>query len=370
MKTAADYIRPSSLHAIAACPGRPTMEAAVVSAFGEHEGSAEASMGTKAHAAVAAGIDRWVEGQSDAEAASSSEQEAAAAGLDAWTSGCVRACVEFALALIHKNEIERDNVLIEHPLDMGPLGMDRIGTADLVLVVPHKRCIVVDWKFTFLDQGDATDHDQLQSYAVAAATTFRTNIVEVFLFAPREPRLRRATGATFSADALRANAAWTRAVVARANQPNPELAPSYDACLYCRALTRCAAAKEQIMNANEALSLIGSPTEPDDWGALASAAKIAEKFGDDAKEQVKSHLIGGGAATGWGLGSGRNIRSCTSPSDALRRLDAAGMGPLAMEAVSLSVAKLPPEAVEIIADLVQEKPSAPSLKATKARVAP
>jgi hypothetical protein len=367
MKTAADFIRPSSLHAIAACPGRPTMEAAVVNAYGEPESSTEASMGHKAHAYTAESILNWREGQEWGDAIAKSCNEATEAGLDHWTVWCIQSCCEFARDLIAKYGIERDMVLVEHAMEMLTQGMARTGTADLVLVEAFKRVIVVDWKFTFLDQGDATDHDQLASYATSAAETFKTSEVEVYLYAPRAEKGKRATGAKFDAKALQQNAAWARAVVARAKAPNPELVPSYNSCLYCRALTRCAAAKEFIVNTQEALLLIGQPSNPDAWGELAAAAKLAEKFGDDGKEQVKEHLIKGGDATGWGLGSGRTIRSCTHPADALRRLDEAGMGNLAREAMSLSVAKLPSEAVAVIEDLVQEKPSAPSLKAVKGK---
>lgn len=367
MKTAADFIRPSSLAAIAACAGRPAMEAAVVNAYGEPESSVEASMGHKAHAWAAEGILHWREGQEWGDAIAKVCNEATAAGLDKWTVWCVQVCLEFARDLIAQHGIEREDVLVEHPLDMLTQGMERPGTADLVLVIPFKRVVVVDWKFTFLDQGDADEHDQLQAYGNAAAATFKTAEVLVYLFQPRAEKPKRATGAKFDAEALAANATWTRAVVARAKSPNPELAPSYDACLYCRALTRCAAAKEWIMNVLEAVAALGAPMDPDAWGELAAAAKIAEKMGDDAKEQVKEHLLKGGTATGWGLGSGRAIRSCASPAEALRRLDAAGLGDLAREALGMSVAKLPAEAVAIIADLVQEKPSAPSLKAIKSK---
>lgn len=369
MKTAADFIRPSSLHPIASCPGRPAMEAAVVNAYGEPESSAEASMGTKAHAYAATGITAWIAGCDWDKAIAMACGDATADGMDHWTVWCIRACLEFARDLIAQHGVEAENVLVEHALDMLDLGMDRPGTADLVLVVPFKQVIVVDWKYTYLDQGDASDHDQLQAYANAAAASFKTQTVLVYLYAPRADKAHRATAARFDAAALAANAAWTRAVVARAKAPNPELVPSYDACLYCRALTRCAAAQEFIVNAQEALAMIGQPLDPDAWGDLAAASKIAAKFGEDAKEQVKDHLIKGGCATGWGLGSGRAIRSCSDPATALKRLDAAGMGPLGLEAISLSPAKLPEEALAVIADLVIEKPSAPSLKAVKARAA-
>jgi hypothetical protein len=368
MKTAADFTRPSALRPVSLCAGRPAMEAAVVNTYGEPEESPEASMGTKAHAYVAFAIQHAViDGCDWAIATDLYCNTAQVDGMDHWTVWCIRSCLEFARDLITRHGIERENVLVEHPLELADLGMPRQGTADLILVVPFKRVIVIDWKFTFLDQGDATDHDQLQAYATAAAADFRTQAVEVWLFAPRDEKAKRATGATFDAAALAANAAWTRAVVARAKAPNPELTPGYEQCLYCRALTRCAAAKEWIMNTREALAFIGTPLDPDAWGELAAASKIADKFAEDAKEQTKAHLIGGGNATGWGLGSGRCIRSCSNPAQAIQRLEQAGMGAMALEAVSLSPAKLPDEALAVIADLVIEKPSAPSLKAVKAR---
>lgn len=345
------------------------MEAAVVNLYGEPESSTEASMGTKAHAWAAEGILHWREGQEWGDAIAKACNEATAAGLDHWTVWCIQACLEFARDLITKHGIEREDVLVEHPLDMLSQGMDRPGTADLVLVVPFLLVIVVDWKFTFLDQGDADEHDQLQAYGNAAAATFKTEEVLVYLFQPRAEKPKRATGAKFDARALASNAAWTRAVVARAKSPTAETVAGYDQCLYCRALTRCPTAKEFIVQTQEALALIGRPTDSDAWADLAAAAKLAEKFADDGKEQVKAHLMAGGQATGWGLGSGRAIRSCTHPADALRRLDEAGMGNIAREAMSLSVSKLPSEAVQVIADLVQERPSAPSLKAIKSKAA-
>ena len=123
------------------------------------------------------------------------------------------------------------------------------------------------------------------------------------------------------------------------------------------------------MNAQEALAMIGSPLDAGAWGELAAVAKIGEKFGSDAKDLVKDHIMKGGKATGWGLGSGRAIRTCTNTKEALRRLDLAGMRDLAVEAVKLSIASLPSEAVEVIVDLVHEHPSAPSLKAVKSKAA-
>lgn len=336
------------------------MEAAVVNAFGEQEDGEDAKMGHKMHALVASAIENWKAGTQN-----NVISEIADNSLDEYSKHCIKMCIDFANELIAKNEIGPQFVLPEYQLDMSILGMENPGTADLVLVVPFVRVIIVDWKFGYNDQGDASDHDQLQAYAIAAAETFQCDQVIVNLFCPRAEKAKRATAAIFDAESLKKNAEWTHSVVARAKSENPELAPSYGACLYCRALTRCAAAKDFIMQTQQALQFIGDPASPESWGDLASAAKIAEKFGADAKDQCKAHMLKGGSATGWKLGSGRKITTCTNPQEALRKLDAAGMGAVAREAISISIAKLPSEAEEVIKDLIIETASAPSLKAVK-----
>lgn len=367
MKTLADFIRPSSLHAIAQCPGRPTIEAAIVNLEGEPESSPEASMGHRAHAIVAQAIEDW---KCEPAAAhwdiyiAKARDDAAAVGLDSWTIYCVRFCLETARDLIAKYGIEPENVLVEHRLEMSDIGMAG-GTADLILVDPFKRVIGVDWKFTFVDQGDASDHDQLQSYAVASASTFSVPEVIVYLVAPRADKAARITSAKFDADSLRANAAWTRAVVARALSTNPELAPEYSACVYCRAVRHCPAVKEHLVNTQEALAVLGAPITPEAWGEAIAAAKLAEKWGEQWKDAGRAHLIAGGEAVGFKLGAGRSIESVANVPEAIAKLREAGMEAEALEAASISAGKLPPAAREIIAEHITTKISAPSLVASK-----
>lgn len=372
------YIRPSSLAAIAACPGRPTMEAAATAILGEQEDSPEASMGHRAHAFVAEGIQLWKEGQGDSDLAAPEAIEwgdviahacnhAAADGLDAWTVRSIQFCLETARDLIAKHGIEADNVLVEHRLDMTSLGM-KGGTADLVLVVPFNLVIVVDWKFTFMDQGDATEHDQLQAYAIAAAETFQAPEVIVALVAPRADRANRVTQARFDADALRDNTAWTRAVVARAQAADPELCPSYGACLHCRCQTLCPAAQEYIVNASDALATLGKPSTPDTLGALADAAKLAERFAENGKELVKAHLLAGNHVPGWKLGTPRAIRSVVDVPAALAELEAAGVTAVQLagyDAISIKVNKLPDEIESAIAGRITESLSSPPLTADR-----
>jgi hypothetical protein len=376
-----DFIRPSSLAAIALCPGRPTLEAAVEDAFAEAMESIqaevevpeapEAALGTKVHAYVADGIRGWVLCQETGErgalwgdAIALACNEAQAAGLDSWSVRCVQLCMEFARDLITKYEIHPDNVLVEHALDMGDLfGFAKAGTADLVLVVPHKTVIVVDWKAGFIDQGDADDHDQLQAYAIAAAATFKAVEVLVYLYQPRAERHRRASGATFSAQALAKNRAWTEAVVRRARADDPELRPCFDACKHCKALTRCAAAKEWIMNAREAAALIGKPTDPDTWGDLCAVAKTAEKFAEDGIKEAKAWAKAGGEITGWGLqDSGSQTKIDAQKAIKLAREAGTFDQLLEFAAFGAGAAKVVPG----IEEAVSFPPKQPSLKPMKA----
>jgi RecB family exonuclease len=94
--------------------------------------------------------------------------------LKEWDQRCVADAVTFARALIDKHGIEPEHILVEHRLDGKDLGLVNGGTADLILVVPFRLVVVVDWKFGFIDQEDADEHDQLVAYALMASRTFKT----------------------------------------------------------------------------------------------------------------------------------------------------------------------------------------------------
>ncbi len=319
MVTADSFIRPSSLERLALCPGSAILEAAVVNAFGQPGESDEASAGTAIHNAAAEAIVDWREGVDWGRAIADSCNKAQAAGMDRWSVRCIQLCAEFARDLIEKHKIERDHVLVEHRLDMAAFGFARGGTADLILVIPFRCVFVVDWKAGNLDQGDADEHDQATAYACAAAATFKCSEVMVYLYQPRMERDRRATAAKFDARALRSNSEWTAGITAAARDPRSELCASYSACKYCKALSRCAVAKEMIVNAQEALQYIGNPTDPDAWGEALSAAKLGESLhkavigSGDAPGIARIHLNAGGKATGFALQSGGAMTKIDAP---------------------------------------------------------
>lgn len=369
------FRRPSALSQLAACDGAPLMQAHVLTLDGEPPASDLADLGTDGHDRIAQAIEGWKLAQDTGEHGADwgdtialACNEAAAAGVDAWTVRCIQSCLEFARDLIAKHGIEVDNVLTEHPLDMAALGFQRKGTADLVLVIPGELVIVIDWKLGFIDQGEADDHDQTQAYAAAAAETFNAKEVLVWLVQPRAPKEHRRTGATYDADTLRANRAWTVAVLNRSRSATPQLHAGYSQCVYCKALHRCPEAKRYIMDAQEALSTIGAPLDGPGFADLIDAAKLAEKFADTGKDMGKAHIMAGNHVPGWKLGTPRATRSVVDIPAALAELEAAGIKATDLaqaDALSIKVSNLPDAAEAVIAARITEKLSSPPLTVDK-----
>ncbi len=119
------------------------------------------------------------------------------------------------------------------------------------------------------------------------------------------------------------------------------------------------------MDVQEALAVLGTPTTPEAWGEAIGGAKLAEKWGETWKEAGKAHLMNGGQADGFKLGSGRTIESVANVPDAITKLRDAGMEAEALEAASISAGNLPPAARAVIESHITTKISAPSLVADK-----
>lgn len=362
------YIRPSSLQAISLCAGRPTLEAHVVALDGEPESTEVASLGHELHAYADNAVAAVKEGMGWGEAIADVCNHATSMGVDSWSVWCLQDALEKVRDLVLKHGIELDNILTEHRLDMASLGFAQGGTADVVLVVPGVLVIVIDYKFGFIDQGTADEHDQLQAYAAAAAETFTAPDVIVALIQPRADRDNRISQARFDADTLRKNRVWTAAVIRLARGDNPQLTGGFTQCQHCRALPRCPEARRFIMQAKEALETIGDPLDADGRGALADAAKLAEKFTETGKGIAKAALQKGEKVTGWKLGTPRAMRSVADPGGAIDILAENGItvADLAkMEALTFKVGALTPPALALIESHVTEKLSDPPLTQDK-----
>lgn len=342
------------------------MEAQVVALDGEPESTGVATLGNDLHDRAQTAVEFVKDGMDWGEAIAQACTFATEQGVDSWSVYCLQHALELVRDLVLKHGIELENILTEHRLDMASLGFSQGGTADVILVVPGVLVIVIDYKFGFVDQGTADEHDQLQAYAAAAAETFTAPEVIVALIQPRADKGNRISLARFDADTLRANRTWTAATIRLARAENPQLNAGFTQCQHCRALHRCQEARRFMMNAKEALETIGEPLDADSRGELADAAKLSEKFAEVGKGIAKAALVAGGKVTGWRLGTPRAIRSIIDPAGALDSLAAIGYGvqELAkLEALSIKPGALPAAALEVVT--VSEKLSDPPLTQEK-----
>jgi hypothetical protein len=362
------FIRPSSLRPISLCHGRPSMEAADYLERGELEDSTDAAMGTDLHGRAERVVQHWKRGMSWDEAHELVENEPGAEKLSSYDDWCLRFAVGKVSDLIDLHGIWRENVFTEHDIPMQALGMDRSGSADILLLIPHELLIGADYKFGYVDQGDPVDHDQTASYAAAGAELFNVRKVIFHIIQPRADKEHRfPAGAMYDAQALRDSAEWARSVVAAARVGNPKLTAGHEQCLHCRAIT-CKAKRNWIMDLFEALEFIGFPTDADEAGELVGAYKVAEKTWKEIKEEAKQRMKNGQLITGFKLGASSETRGISDDHAALEKLLFSGADPLELVkdgSLKLTLGKLSPAAQEVIADQVKEFPKSPSLLATK-----
>lgn len=356
-------IRPSAIGAIALCPARPKMEALTIERMGAAPESPLAQGGTDLHARAREAIEHFKRGAEWGTAIATVCNAATAEGLNGWSVYCLQKSLEFVRDLVDTYQVDVDNILTEHALNVKFQGFTQNGTADVILVVPFKTVVVIDFKFGYADQGDAADHEQLSVYASAAADQFQCQEVFVWIAAPRGEKEHRFSGARFDRKTLMNQNAWVEAVIRQARADNPELCPGLVQCTYCEAKPKCQALKEWIMRLSEAVEYIAPPDSPDAWGEVAQAAKLAQSWGEEWKDKAKAHLIaqGPGSVTGFKLGAGRTLTSVSSVPEALKILNDAGMMSEVMPALKIAVGHLPIDGRKLIEHLVTEIPSAPSL---------
>jgi hypothetical protein len=280
------FIRPSSLPALALCPGRALMEARACAQapWLEAMQSDAAREGTLAHEAIAQVLLCCWQEKMPADLALD-RCGALLARLSPWAKQAARTCVAYALALRERLERESGGPVtsqVERHLGGDGIGIRRGGTADLVLIGGN-RVVVVDWKCGFLDQGNATTHRQLHAYAVMAWDRYRQPLgirsVDIHL---AQGRLRAFSAARFTEAWIEAARADCQRVVAAASADAPPLAPSIGACRYCKALPWCRAARESIMDAIAEHALFGEA--PDDVARQDEAAALARRFAAAVKD--------------------------------------------------------------------------------------
>lgn len=291
MTDRAPFIRPSSLEAIEACPGRPLMEAracALVPSLRDYC-SEVAKQGTLGHAVIAGVLTDALAGDWSQAPVVVADLERRMGGLERWTRDAVRSCVAYAIDLLRRlHGWYQIQILTEEHLDGAGIDIARGGSADLVVVCMDdagrvQLVVVVDWKTGFCSQGEAADHLQLAGYAVMAADRWAPlQGVVVHLAMGRRKEFSESL---YDRQAIAGARARIRRAVAAAQAEAPELRPCLTACRYCRALTTCRAAREFLMNAAQEFALFGA--DPADRLALADAAALAKRFAADADALAK-----------------------------------------------------------------------------------
>lgn len=290
--------------------------------------------------------------------------------LSGWDRWAILRCLIFAYEKIEEHGVTPENILIEHRLDGAEFGMEKGGTADLVLVIPFNLVIVIDWKFGVIEQDPAETNDQLAGYSIMAARTFTAQAVQVFIIQPKLERDRRETGARYDAATLKTTEAWVRAVCANAQAEDALLVAGYEQCHYCDALLLCQVAREFIMRAIEALTLFGLPADPAGWSDLIGAVKLAERFAEEGKAAAKDYLEKGGRASGWKLRPGGSVSSIKQTLTAYRIARERGMEATFIAACSVKLGELkaalgPDTTDALFGALIETKDKGPSLVSCK-----
>jgi hypothetical protein len=205
-------------------------------------------------------------------------------GYDCW---CVVSAYFWFVDFVKLHGIEYDNILIEHHLDGKDLGMDQGGTSDIILVVPYKIVIPIDWKFGYLQQDEADINDQLAGYAVMAGRTFHVKEALVVIYQARmeEP----VSQAIYDAEALKEAEDWVRETAALAQAPDAALTYNYGSCYYCDALGRCPEAKEKMVDILDAKAIIAEHNNAT-LCDLYKAAKLGVRAEANLKPIIKGKL--------------------------------------------------------------------------------
>ena len=205
-------------------------------------------------------------------------------GYDCW---CIFSSYLWLMDMIADHNIKPENIMVEHKMDGRDLGMERGGTADVVLVTPFKELIVIDWKFGYLQKDEADISDQLAGYAVMGARTFNVQNVVVMIYQARmeEPL----SSAWYDAELLKQSEDWVIKTCADAQAEDAELHYHYKACYYCDALGRCQEARETIMKIIDAYNTVANESEIDVVEAY-KAAKIAARAEIKLKAYIKPKL--------------------------------------------------------------------------------
>jgi hypothetical protein len=191
---------------------------------------------------------------------------------------------------------------VEKPLAFGTVRRGEFfrGTADFV-AIGEKRALIVDYKFGRLPVEPAADNLQLAAYAAMLTHSERfTGTVFVALVRPRAPGGQSLTMADYTHAEILDAAHVIRGIYDASNRLDARLAPSEDACRYCRAKLSCPALSASV----HALAITPRETLLTLPSARLGATMDAIRFAAQIKPEVSAEItrrIGAGEMPGWKL---------------------------------------------------------------------
>lgn len=358
-------VRPSKLKMIARCNGSAALEEwlreqGIVTAEDEEV----AKLGTLMHELTAAMVKSFIlighDYRPDFQALREGwlKEHDELNGYDVWM---VFSSFLWLRSLIDQEGVELENILVEHHMDGADLGMSEGGTADIVLVIPFKKVIVIDWKFGFIEQDVAEINDQLAGYGVMASRTFTVDEVDVYIFQPRQEEAE--SSARYDAQLLKDAEAWVREQCDLAQQPDAALNYDYGACFYCEALGRCPESRSKIMDILEAFEKIGAETDADLY-EIYRAAKLYNKAAENLKKEIKPKLEKDPhCIPGLSLTEGRKVNEVLDPESLHSSMEAASLNFWDCATVGITkLKKVLPNKSEMLNYIVETGRQAPSIK--------
>lgn len=334
----------------ALCPGARRLCAYVVERWGNRSGSDAADTGTRCHDVMRATVQHMTR-QSPASgpwcpmliATQFAEKyvdrmHATLAGYDRWSIAQAIIAVYDLIDIYHAQPclvFTEIHLSGQHEIGLDP----QHGQADLVILDPFRRLVIVDYKFGWLYQDEAEDNDQMACYAVLGRKTYTVDEAHVAVIQPRQ-RDCRVSRARFDRTSLENTARWIADVSRRCKDPRAQLCASYMACIYCEAAPWCAACGEWMIEAQDMIYQLETADEPDLVAGVIERAKIAAKIGKDGTEIARELIAHGCEVPGWGLGKPSVTREITDFSAARGIAEDNGLASTFAGACTVSAAKL------------------------------
>lgn len=183
------------------------------------------------------------------------------------------------------------------------ISSDIFGTADLVVVEPFTRAIVVDWKFGFNDPDPAEDNLQLATYALGVALEYECETVDAAIVMAKKGRISKHT---YGAEDWPLISSRINQIVRVCRTSFAPFVPTTEGCRYCRAAAQCPA----LIEIAAALPLTEEPGSmpPSEIGRLLTLVKKIDPWSKRLEQLAYKITIAGGTVPGWKLVDGRPSR--------------------------------------------------------------